>query len=110
LPNRERAYVEASKARYYFEPREADDKSRLVTEVLGFKAPEELAEAVVLHAKTYPAYEDRRDRHGVVYYVEGPFSGPSGRRVESFRTVWIIESPSAAPRSVAIRPLPRRKS
>jgi hypothetical protein len=65
---------------------------------------EELAAAVLHHARENPITNTLIDADGITYVIEGGLMTPSGRK-SRVRTVWLIETGGLAPRFITAYPL-----
>ena len=111
-PDWSRALVPAEKARFYLGLID-DPKSRgrgtAFVDYLGFRDVAELRAAIAAHARSSPARLDRVTRHGRVYDVVGPMSGPSGRWFVHMLTVWIVHPGRTTPFNVTALPVRKPK-
>lgn len=77
---------------YLLVPQEKDDKSKFLAQA-GFTQdnPDDLEAAIRELIETYEAVQDRQDRFGDFYRVEGTLKGVNGRDLLVV-TVWIIRT------------------
>jgi hypothetical protein len=103
VPNRQRAEVPASKVAGYMlnlAHRAGAAKAEFLL-ARGFDAgqPDTLAAALRAHVGTHPVVASYSTAHGLKYIVEGPLECPDGSS-PGWRSVWIVEPGSPAPRFV----------
>jgi hypothetical protein len=65
---------------------------------------EELAAAMLRHARENPVTESSTDADGIAFVVEGGLTTPSGRQPR-VRAVWLTETGGLAPRFITAYPL-----
>jgi len=110
LPNAHLATVpEAKVTRYLLNPAHPAGGSKAAFFLrFGFAAArwQQLAEALLRHAKENELIEPEQIRHGTRYVVDGPLTAPDGT-VLHIRSAWYIDLGSDTPRFVTAHPLPK---
>ena len=110
LPNADRATVAEPKiTRYLLNPAHpaGGSKARFFLR-FGFTVAgwEQLAAALLNHAREHEVAETEQTQHGIRYVVDGPLTAPDGTRL-NIRTAWYINPGGDAPRFVSAHPLPK---
>lgn len=107
LPNASRAIVELSKVRdYLLSPSHPIGRFKsAVFFALGYTQQdwEQLRVDLLAHATTGEALPGESSRYGQKYMVSGTLTGPNGRAAQ-FKTVWLLENESSAPRLLTAYP------
>lgn len=110
IPNVEQCTISSSKVLDYLLNHEHPDgrgKARFLTGI-GFSREnwEQLAEALLEHARRNPVMAEEESEYGMKYLVEGPIVSPSGLSAP-LRAVWIIDKADtrSIPRLVTAYPL-----
>ncbi len=110
VPNASRATVpEAKVTRYLLNPAHPAGGSKATFFMrFGFVVDQwqQLAEALLRHARDNEVVETESTRHGTRYAVDGPLTAPDGT-VLNIRTAWYIDFGSDTPRFVTAHPLPK---
>lgn len=110
LPNVEHAIVKLEKLRDYLlsdTHARGRGKAQFFTR-FGFSTgrPDDLREALLLHARKNDVVGLEESEHGVKYTVEGLLPAPDGR-APMVRSVWIIDNDRQSPRFVTAFPARR---
>jgi len=107
LPNRENAYIPASKLKGYLlsETHAAGRSKAKFLRSLGFDDAniELLERGLFAIAQTQEVSAESSSPHGTKYIIEGSLQTPSGKTVK-LRTVWIIDKDHDQPRFVTAIP------
>jgi hypothetical protein len=110
LPNAHLAAVpEAKVTRYLLNPAHPAGGSKATFFLrFGFTAArwQQLADALLRHARENEVVETEQTRHGTRYAVDGPLTAPDGT-VLNVRSAWYIDPGSETPRFVTAHPLPK---
>ncbi len=110
LPNAEQAVVPERKVTHYLlNPAHPAGGSKAWFFLrFGFTVAEwqQLAEALLRHARENEVVETEATPHGRRYVVDGPLRAPDGSEL-NIRSAWFIDAVGAAPRFVTAHPLPR---
>jgi hypothetical protein len=108
LPNLDRAVVPEEKITGYLLSATHRDGRHKAAFFLrfGFRpdAWEELAAALLSHARAYDVAKEEPSPFGVRYVIEGALATPDGR-APPVRTVWFIDTGQEVPRFVTAYPL-----
>ncbi len=74
----------------------------------GFVAAQwqQLAEALLRHARDNEVRATEQTRHGTRYVVDGPLAAPDGI-ILNVRSAWYIDIGGEAPRFITVHPLPK---
>jgi hypothetical protein len=108
LPNLDRAVVSEDKITGYLLSATHRDGRHKVAFFLRFgfrpEAWEELASALLNHARAYDVVKDEASPFGVRYVIEGALPAPDGR-APLVRSVWFIDTGDDVPRFVTAYPL-----
>ncbi len=94
---------------YLLAPRQADDKSRFLSQA-GFSLDnwEMLLEELRRLVAENEAVADRSDEYGTFYRVEGRLSGPNGRKLEVV-TIWLCVKLNQGFRFITLKPRHARR-
>ncbi|MEM9244876.1 MAG: DUF6883 domain-containing protein [Cyanobacteria bacterium P01_F01_bin.153] len=94
---------EAKLSQYLLVSRDRDDKSKFLAQA-GFtqQNPDELRQAILNIIATHDAIEDRRDRYGTFYRIEGDLIGPN--RTLVVVTIWLQRTLDGAIQFVTLLP------
>ncbi len=107
LPNREKAYVPKEKLRSYLlsETHAVGRAKARYFRSIGYTAEkaEELAEALVMIARSECINQEITSDFGTKYVIDGELATPVGTLVQ-VRTIWVIDSQDARPRFVTAYP------
>jgi hypothetical protein len=110
LPNAHLATVpEAKVTRYLLNPAHPAGGSKAAFFLrFGFTAGrwQQLAEALVRHARENEVVQSEQTRHGTRYAVDGSLPAPDGNLLQ-VRSAWYFDPGSDTPRFVTAHPLPR---
>jgi len=110
LPNAELAAVPERKVTHYLlNPAHPAGGSKAWFFLrFGFSAAkwQQLAEALLRHARENEVAETEQTRHGPRYVVDGPLVAPDGSEL-NIRSAWFIDAVGGAPRFVTAHPLAR---
>lgn len=110
LPNAHLATVPGQKiTRYLLDPAHPAGGSKASFFLrFGFTAADwqQLAEALLRHARENEVVESQETRHGQRYVVDGPLTAPEGT-VLNVRSAWYISMGGDVPRFVTAHPLPK---
>jgi hypothetical protein len=110
LPNADKATVPEQKiTRYLLNPAHPAGGSKAAFFLrFGFTVAEwqQLAEALLRHAREHEVVETEQTAHGTRYVVDGPLTAPDGIRL-NIRSAWYINPGGGAPRFVSAHPLPK---
>jgi hypothetical protein len=110
LPNAHLAAVpEAKVTRYLLNPAHPAGGSKATFFLrFGFTAArwQQLADALLRHARENEVVETEQTRHGTRYAVDGPLTAPDGT-VLNVRSARYIDPGSETPRFVTAHPLPK---
>ena len=112
LPGWRHAFVEDDKLGYYLGvgvSGATSARAAMFRDLLGFTRADDLRQAILMHARTWPAVLFAERPHGPIYNVIGPMVGPNGQRMERMITAWIIEHGTSAPRNITAFPDRRRR-
>ena len=110
LPNAQSATVAERKVTHYLlnpaHPAGGSKASFFLR--FGFTATkwQQLAEALLRHARENEGVETEKTAYGTRYVVDGPLISPDGRSL-NVRSAWYIHSDNDAPRFVTAHPLPK---
>jgi len=101
--------AEVKLTEYLLIPKDEDDKS-LFLEQAGFTLdnPDDLINGIRQMNELNEAVEDRRNKWGIYYRVEGYLLGVNGRSLEVV-TIWIQDAPDSNYRFVTLKPLRKRQ-
>ena len=107
LPNVAIAVIEQGKICDYLlsDPHPVGGPKAAFFKSFGFNInnPDELAEALLAHAKAHPAVALPPTVHGQKYEISGPLACPDGR-LPHVKAVWIVDAGQTIPRLVTAVP------
>jgi hypothetical protein len=108
LPNLNLAIIDPKKVSHYLLNRRHPDGAAKAAFFMRFGFTpdnrEELAGALLTHARTHEVTSLKQSPYGINYVIEGALVAPDGRKL-LLRTVWVIRSGETIPRFVTAIPL-----
>jgi hypothetical protein len=107
VPNKEQAIVDAAKVSGYLlsSTHPIGRAKAQFFHRFGFRddAPDDLAQALLNHVRTFPVAQVEPSTYGTKYRVDGPVASPDGRN-PLVSSVWIILQGDTIPRFITVFP------